>query len=253
MNWYRHPQTVEALASRYVMGSMSRRSRRRLEQVMGQRAEVAQAVAWWAERAAPVALSLPALKPSASSWSRLSATLGLDGAGRGAPPVTPRWWQRWLAPLPAGALAMGLLMGISLPVVLRLASAPPVAESDMQLPASYVGVLATAEGRPGLIVSSLRRGTVVDLKVIAPVDVPAGQHLHLWRIDQDGVATSLGPIPATPGAKVWRMTLAQPAEEAFFAAVELAVSLESADATPAAPTAPTQPFVYRGLCGKVWK
>ena len=120
MNWYRHPQTVEALASRYVMGSMSRRSRRRLEHVMAQRAEVAQAVAWWAERAAPVALSLPALTPSASSWSRLSGTLGLDAAQSGAPSATPRWWQRWLAPLPAGALAMGLVMGVSLPVVLRL-------------------------------------------------------------------------------------------------------------------------------------
>lgn len=33
-------------------------------------------------------------------------------------------------------------------------------------------------------------------------------------------------------------------------AVELAVSIETAGETPAQPTAP---FVYRGLCGKLWK
>lgn len=245
MIWYQHSQTVDALAASYVMGSMSARSRRRFEQIMSQHSEVAGAAAFWAERALPVALSLPAHTPSSHSWKRLAAAIGLD-AGRASPPE-PRWWQRWLAPLPAGALAAGLLLGMVLPTAWRSSQNP---SSNMQLPESYVGVLATEQGKPGLIVSSLRRGTVVDIKVISQVQVPAGHRLHLWRIDKDGVSTALGALPADASARILRMTLPEPAEKAFFTAVELAVSIEAVEQAPAAPS---MPFVYRGLCGKVWK
>lgn len=250
MNWYRHPRTVEALAASYVMGSMGRRARRRFEQVMAQRAEVAQAVTYWAEQAAPVALSLPPQPLPAASWERLSASLGLKGAAPPATPAPQRWWQRWLAPIPAGALAMGLVAGLSLPLAWQMLHAPAATESDMQLPESYVGVLATAQGQPGLIVSSLRRGTVVDLKVVTAVAVPEGHRLHLWRIDKAGVASPLGALPALTAGRIARLQLSEPAEQAFFPAAELAVSVEPGD-TP--PTSPTQPYVYRGLCGKVWK
>lgn len=243
MNWYQHPQTVEALAANYVMGSMSARARRRFDQVMSQHPEVAQAAAYWADKALPVALSMPARRPSSQSWDRLAASLAF-----GTPAVHPaplRWWQRWLAPIPAGALAMSLVLGMSLPMAWRYSH-----QTDMQLPESYVGVLATADGKPGLIVSSLRRGTVVDLKVVTPVSVPAGHRLHLWRIDKAGVATSLGPLSVMTQGKILHMTLAEPAEKAFFPAVELAVSIEPGEQPPAMPT---QPFAYRGLCGKVWK
>jgi anti-sigma-K factor RskA len=120
-------------------------------------------------------------------------------------------------------------------------------DSGAQLPASYVGVLGTADGKPGLIVSSLRHGRFVDIKQIAPMVVPLGMRLYLWRIDVAGKAMPLGPLPA---GKWVRMPLPETAEKIFFPAVELAVSVESADDTPQAPRLP---FVYRGLCGKLWK
>ena len=46
------------------------------------------------------------------------------------------------------------------------------------------------------------------------------------------------------------MSIADTAEKVFFPAVELAVSVEPAGS---APTAPALPYVYRGLCGKLWK
>lgn len=248
MNWYRHPQTVEALAASYVMGSMSARARRRFEQVMARRPDVAQAVSSWAERAMPLALSLPAQPLPADSWARLAGTLGLSAAAPAAPSVT--WWRRWLAPIPAGALAMGLVLGVTLPTVWQLSQTRQAEQPGMQLPESYVGVLATAQGKPGLIVSSLRRGTVVDFKVVTPVAVPAGHRLYLWRIDKAGVPTALGVLPSDPRAKILHMTLPEPAEKVFFPAVELAVSVEP-DGT--VPVVPTQPYVYRGLCGKIWK
>jgi anti-sigma-K factor RskA len=246
MNWYMHPQTTEALAASYVMGNMSARTRRRFEQVMAQRPDVAQAVSQWAERAMPVALSLPPQPLSSRSWTRLADTLRL-GESSTLPPSPKHWWQRLFAPGSAGALAMGLVLGLSLPIAWQYVQ---TSRTEMQLPESYVGVLGTQQGKPGLIVSSLRRGTVVDLKVVTPVPVPAGHHLHLWRIDKDGVPTALGVLPAAIPGNILHMSLSQPAEDAFFPAVELAVSIEP-DARP--PGQPAQPFVYRGLCGKVWK
>lgn len=233
---------------------MSARARRRFEQIMARHPDVAQAVSRWAERAMPIALSLPPQTLSARSWTRLADTLrfgeapaskGNASATDAAPPR--RWWQRWFAPVPAGALAMGLALGLCLPIAVQNIRS---ARTDMQLPESYVGVLGTPQGKPGLIVSSLRRGTVVDLKVVTAVPVPAGHHLHLWRIDKEGVPTALGPLPPANQGQIVHMTLPQAAEEAFFPAVELAVSVES---DSQAPQHPTQPFVYRGLCGKVWK
>jgi len=250
MNWYKHPRTIEALATSYVMGSMSVRTRRRFEQVMSQRADVAHAVSYWADRAMPVALSLPAHALPSQSWTQLSARLGLQAPTAGPAARTPRWWQRWFAPIPAGALAMGLAIGVCLPLAWQVSQTTDATDSEMQLPASYVGVLGTRDGLPGLIVSSLRQGTVVDLKVVTPVAVPAGHRLHLWRIDKSGAMSPLGALPELAQGKVLHMSLTEPAEKAFFSAVELAVSIEPSEQPPAEPT---QPFVYRGLCGKVWK
>jgi anti-sigma-K factor RskA len=110
-----------------------------------------------------------------------------------------------------------------------------------------VGVLATAQGQPGLIVSSLRKGRTVDIKQVAPVDVPSGQTLYLWRIDKAGAVAAVGPLPT---GKFTHLALDEPAEKVFFPAVELAVSLEPSGARPAAPSLP---YVYRGLCGKLWR
>jgi anti-sigma-K factor RskA len=247
MNWYRHPETVDRLAAEYVMGHMTPPVKRRFERVMAQRTDVALAVDHWAELTLPMLMRLPEQTPSPALWDAIEQRTHLQPTHTASAKTLPTpWWRRWLAPIPAGALAMGLTLGAALPLVIQLYQAQ---QADMQLPESYVGVLATQQGKPGLIVSSLRHGKVVDFKVVTPVSVPAGHVLYLWRIDKAGVAAPLGAVPAT-GGKILHVPLQEPAEKAFFAAVELAVSIEQAGVVPATPT---QPYVYRGLCGKVWK
>lgn len=239
MNWYHSASAVDQLASAYVLGTLRGRARNRFETVMRRHPPVLAAVEGWTQRLGPLHLALPAQPPSAAVWERIAQATGT------APLVTKRtsWWQRVLAPIPAGALAMGLVVGAVVPALWQ---AEMARQADMELPASYVGVLGTAQGQPGLIVSSLRHGTVVDIKQVTPVAVPPGQVLYLWRIDKVGAATGLGPLPAGKWA---HMALREPAEKAFFSAVELAVSLEAAGTQP---DAPSQPYVYRGLCGKLW-
>ncbi len=247
MNWHQNPSAVDQLAASYVLGTLQGRARRRFEAVMRTQPALADAVASWTQRLGPMLATLPPMEPSAALWdsiARRSGTATVSAAAGAAAGTSVPWWRRWLAPIPAGALAMGLVLGSVLPALWQ---AQVGNEKGSQLPESYVGVLATAQGKPGLIVSSLRRGKVVEVKQLAPVDVPAGRGLHLWRIDKDGNTASLGPIP--PGKWV-RIALSEPAEKVFFPAVELAVSIEPLGSHPLVPS---QAYVYRGLCGKLWR
>lgn len=242
MNWYRNPSAIEQLAAAYVAGTLRGRARRRFEAVMQYQPDLVSAVNDWTQRLAPLHLALPVQTPSPELWRRIAQATGT------APAATPSsWWQRLLAPTPAGALALGLVMGMLLPVAWQIHSDT---QRGMELPASYVGVLGTAQGQPGLIISSLRKGKVVDIKRVTPVEVPPGQTLYLWRIDKAGTVTAVAPLPGVSSAPLSHLTLDEPAEQVFFPAVELAVSLEQVGTQPSAPTSP---FVYRGLCGKLWR
>lgn len=238
MNWYRNPSAIDPLAAAYVAGTLRGRARRRFDHVMQGQPALAAAVNIWTERLSPLHERLPLEVPSARLWRRISAVT-LEPQRAALP-----WWRRLLAPVPAGALALGLTMGVLVPVVWQMQVGQ---DRGMQLPASYVGVLGTARGQPGLVISSLRHSRVVDVKQLSPVAVPPGQTLYLWRIDKAGAVVAIGPMPNAPWAQV---ALTEPAEQVFFPAVELAVSLESVGTRPAAPT---QPYVYRGLCGKLWR
>lgn len=239
MNWHQHHDTADRLAAAYVLGTLQGPARRRFETVLPKKTLLRLAVDDWSRRLSPLLTTLPPVEPSRALWKTVAQrTTDKDRA------KTESIWRRIFSAIPAGALAMGVLVGVMAPMLWDRQSAE---DSGAQLPASYVGVLGTADGKPGLIVSSLRHGAWVDIKQMTPVAVPTGMRLHLWRIDAEGKAMPLGPLPT---GKWVRMPLPEPAEKIFFPAVELAVSVESADDTPQAPRLP---FVYRGLCGKLWK
>jgi anti-sigma-K factor RskA len=259
MNWYHSTRAVNELAGQYVLGTLRGPARRRFEAVMRQRPDVAERVADWEARLHRMAHSLPPVAPSPALWEALALQAGLPAAQPAAAtppraaqrPPAPGLLQRLrqalqavLAPLPAGALAFGLAAGVLIPNVYQALNPPA---HDTELPESYVGVLARPDGRPGLIVASLRRGRAVDLKQLSPVVPPPGQTLFLWVIDAQGRASPVGPVGH--GAFV-RVPLPDVAENIFSKAVELGVTLQT---TGSAPAAPTEGWVYRGLCGKVWR
>lgn len=238
MKWFDHAPLVDQLASAYVLGTLQGPARRRFETVYRSNRAVQSAVQAWVPRLGPMLTSLSPVEPSSLVWARIADRAGLQVAR-----VPLAWWRKWLAPIPAAALLLGTLLGGLGPTVWQMQVS---SNQQNQLPESYAGVLATADGKPGLVVSSLRHGTIVDIKQVAPVVLAPGQSLYLWRIDKLGLVT---PIAEFPNGKNVQLKLSQSAETVFFSAVELAVSLEP---TGAQPTQPSSGFVYRGLCGKLW-
>lgn len=242
MMWHHHPRLVDLLAGEYALGTLQGGARRRFEKLLARRPDLAEAVARWNERMAPVLLALPPQTPAPGTWRAIEQRLGLQ-----APAAPMAWWRRLLQPAPAGALALGLLVGVMLPSLWQAQHGVPDTPASTQLPESYVGVLGLADGRPGLVVSSLRQGRTVDIKRVAAVPVPADQVLYLWSLDASGQASPVAPLPQGPFV---HLQLGAPAETVFAKAVELAVSLERKDASPQAPSGA---YVYRGLCGKLWR
>jgi anti-sigma-K factor RskA len=236
--WHQHPETIDRVAAEYALGTLAEPAARRLRTLMQHRADVAQAVNEWHARLGGALAAQPPLDVHPAAWTRLETRLFQTGQKTAR---TTAWWWRWLSPIPATTLALGLLLGGMLVPLWEMS------RSDTQLPESYVGVLANRDGKPGLVVSSLRKGLSVDLKQLSPVEVPDGQTLFLWTIDQEGTVHAVSAIPNGPFVSA---PLIQPAEATFFSATELAVSVETAGSTPQQPSGP---FVYRGLCGKLWK
>lgn len=239
MNWYHHRDTVDQLAASYLLGTLRGPARRRFDAMLPKKTLLALAVDDWTRRLAPLLTTLSPVQTGPALWT----TIAQRTAGKGHAKAESIW-KRMFSAIPAGALATGLLLGVMAPM---LWDRPWAEDTGAQLPASYVGVLGTADGKPGLMVSSLRHGTWADIKQMNPVAVPPGMQLYLWRIDAEGKTKALGPLP--PGKWV-RMPLPEPAEALFSQAVELAVTVENLGDTPLAPRLP---FVYRGLCGKLWK
>ena len=238
---YRQPELRDRLAAEYVLGTLHGRARARLQQLLRDDAALQVRVAFWEQKLMPMAAPLWAAAPSAAVWRAIAARVAPREA------ATP-WWARWFEARTLGSLAAGLMLGLTLTLIgpslwERSAEDSP----DSQLPQSYVGVLAAADGRTGVIVSSLRHGKVMDVKQVQPVPVASGQTLYLWAIEADGKTRPIGPVPQ---GRFVQVPLAQTSETLFASAAELALSIE---AETAVPLLPSGPYVYRGLCGKLWR
>jgi anti-sigma-K factor RskA len=114
-----------------------------------------------------------------------------------------------------------------------------------KLPQSYVGLLTDAEGNGKVLVSSLRHGRVMTVKVIGPLQPPpAGRHMVLWAVPPEGTPFVLGTVPAK-GSSVSR--LPDTSEKLLSKVGKLVVTLETSE-SPAAPGA----VLLRGNCAKLW-
>jgi anti-sigma-K factor RskA len=246
------PELRDRLAAEYVLGTLHGRARSRFRTLLRDDAPLQARVRFWEQALTPMAAPLRAAAPSPKLWQAIEARIAPPAPFEARKP----WWARWFLSFDGrtlGSLAVGVMLGLTLTLTGPSLWQQPGAqderssEPESQLPQSYVGVLATPEGRTGVIVSSLRHGKVMDVKQVQPVPVPDGRTLYLWAIEADGKTRPIGPVPL---AKFVQVPLTQTSETLFASATELALSIE---AQSAAPSSPSGPFVYRGLCGKLWR
>lgn len=239
---YSHPSLVEHLASAYVLGTLAPGARRRFERLRRDRADVQLATAQWEARLGRLAESIPPIHAPPRVWRAIEA--------RTRPVQQPRAAARggWkLAGFGFGGVAAGLVAAWALVVTAPawLLSADQVAmRTGEKLPQSYVGLLTDAQGDGKLLVSSLRHGRTMTVKVIGPITPPATGKLVLWAVPGDAPAFVLGAVPATGSAV---SQLPDTSEKLLSKVRKLVVTLETSD-RPATPGT----VVFSGNCAKLW-
>ena len=147
-----------------------------------------------------------------------------------------------------GGLAAGVVAASVLFVMAPgiLVSSDQIAmRSGEKLPQSYVGLLTDAQGNGKLLVSSLRHGKTMTIKVIGAITPPATGTLMLWAVPASGPAFALGPVPVSGSAV---SQLPDTSEKLLSKVTKLVVTLE----TGATPGTPSANLVFSGNCAKLW-
>jgi anti-sigma-K factor RskA len=238
---YDHPELIDQLASEYVLGTMTHRVRRRYTRHLQNSFAAQRAVAQWHTRIAPWHNAIKPVAPQARVWQAISRRIRPE-------PLTLTWrdgLRAWFGPLMRPALGLCLGAVITFGLVRQSPELIGVEPPLQTLPASYVGVLSDADGNAGLAVSSLRRGTIVSLKMIKPLAKKANQVAVLWALPANGVPVRIGVVGAEGKSDI---VLTGPAEDVFSKVSKLGVSIEY---DPKA-SAPSGPLVLKGNCVKVW-
>jgi anti-sigma-K factor RskA len=248
---YTDPKLLDHLASTYVLGTLQGGARRRFERLRSDRADVQMRVTQWEIRLGELAVSIPTKKPSARLWPAIAArTQPARGPQPQLAPLKPPAWLGWLLPagfgfggLAAGVLAASALFFLA--PTLFVSSEQIAMRSGERLPPSYVGLLTDALGNGKVLVSSLRHGKTMTVKIIGPVTAPAAGHMVLWAHPNEGPPFAVGVVPAKGSAV---SNLPDTSEKLFSKVSKLSITVE-ANATPASPQGPV---IFSGNCAKLW-
>jgi anti-sigma-K factor RskA len=216
------PQSRDELAAEYVLGTLEAREAAEVAHALATDAALAEAVARWEARLAPLtALAAPEAPPP-GLWARIEAALDPR------PATTPGWWRKLADPWRLGALgATAVAAGLAAFILLRPAPAPML-----------MTVLLTDRDQPAWLVQAA--GGEIRLAALNTRPPPPDRVLELWALPQGATApTSLGLIPAD-GRVTVRPTTIRPSPGML-----IEITLEPPGGSPIGrPTGPIQ-FIGR--------
>jgi len=234
---YRNPDTLEALAREFVLGTLSRRARRRFGRLMDEDDVVAGAVHALEEQLLGLGWSLPPEAPSELVWQRISRQAGLGRARRG-PAAAP--WRSV-----AAAALLGLIVSTAAWWQERLQPPERVVETVTETVTETialepaVGVVADPDGNALWVARVYPQLGHADVAVSTIPEAQPANDYQLWVLGDDGVPVSMGLLPQD-GER--RIDLSPDAIAALEAGELLAVSLEPLGGSPIAT--PTGPVLY---------
>jgi anti-sigma-K factor RskA len=225
---YDDPQLRALLAGEYVLGVMPSLARARFERLIADDPAIAQEVADWSERFAPLDAAAKPVAPPARVWQAIERRIGPEAKPRYDASVTSRnflnslgFWRGF-----AGASA-ALAAALALFVILRPVPSPEV-----------VAVLTDSAGTPAFVVT---RSDGAEQIAVAPVrtqTLEARKSFELWAI-AGGVPKPLGLVPPAPGNH-----LEIPSASVAGDDIVLAISLEPENGSPSG--SPTGPVLFQG-------
>jgi anti-sigma-K factor RskA len=220
------PETRDALAAEYVLGTLRGRARSRFEAMLGADRALAAVVARWEEALTPLASAVPAVDPPQRVWSGIQSRIAPAGLAR-AP--SSGFWRGF-------GLIAGGLASVLLAFFVWISTGPrgePV----------FVAVLADTAPR---MVVSMHHPDLLRVRVVKPWGNMQNQSLELWAMPKDGKPRSLGLVGNASGDTMIRMSASDPRVSD---ASMLAVSMEPVGGSPTGQ--PTGAVVCSGMIAAV--
>jgi anti-sigma-K factor RskA len=215
----------DLLAAEYVLGTLDARASAGVETQLATDSALAEAVAAWTNRLAPLTRLAPPEAPPPDLWDRIEARL--PATARPAPRRS--WfWQGWAI---GASLAAAAFAGLAF---------LPRAEKP-----AYMTVLVSDRAAPAWIAQADRTGGIT-LAAVRPAfgepqpTTPDGRVMQLWGLRPGETApTSLALLPRTPG----RITIPAPALRPVNNML-IEISLEPEGGSPTGR--PTGPILFYG-------
>jgi anti-sigma-K factor RskA len=209
------------LAAEYALGSLDLAEMRRVEASAAADPDVAQAIADWDRRLAPLARLVAPVQPPPALWMRLALATGSSASlGR-------RTGGGWKA-----ATAVSLALAASLALFAFLPR-PPSPQAEPNRFVAALGPLAT----PARFIAVSRPDGALAITNLTATPAPPGRDYELWALPQGATAPQpLGVVPTT-GRLVNPST--RPSDQE-----QLLISDEPAGGSPTG--APTGPVVFGG-------
>ena len=232
---YHDSKMLNALAQRFVLGTMSRRARRRFGRLVDEDQQIAAGVYSLEEKLLPMAWSLQPVAPSDLVWRRITRQAGI-GVGTPRQPSAPKTTMRW--PLLAASLSVALIASMFGWWQERQQPADVIIETITEhVPLEpTIGIIEDEAGSPLWVARIYGDVQRVDVSVRTEPEQKTSNDYQLWVLRDDGVPVSLGLLPQTGERS---LTLAANAVAALERGTALAVSLEpvggSLSALPSGP------------------
>ena len=224
---YQRPPLLDALASEYVLGTLSGRARRRFEALMNAYLPARRAVAWWEQWLATLAERLPPVTPPAEVWTRIERQTSNLANGR-PNRKTVQLWQALAACLAMVSIGFGSLLVLKEPEVQVRA-----------VEADRVAIVADATA-PLWLIRTFPDLEQLRVRALRAVSIEPNRAYELWMLPDAGTPpVSLGILPTTGELQ---LALNANAASVLNGSSTLAVSLEPAGGSPTG--APTGPVLY---------
>jgi anti-sigma-K factor RskA len=228
---YDDPKLREALAGRYVLGTMPRLARARFDRLIAADAAFRAEVRDWAEIFAPIDEATGPQAPSPRVWRAIEAQIGPAQATPAAFERTRSWFDSlnfWRGAAGfATAIAAALLIYVG---IVGLQPAAPVP--------AIVAVLTDHNGAPAWIARSAAARDSVAVAALGRQTLDARHSFELWAI-AGGAPRPLGLVSPQPDSGLVVAASAVPPTGGT-----LAISLEPEGGSPTGQ--PTGPVLFQG-------
>ena len=189
---YFQPEVVDHLASSYVMGTLSTRTRNRVDTLKNsfECRHINERIQFWENRLSPLDEKTPEMAPKPETWQVIQSQLNMTTSAKSSRSLSSSNVSSWswlFAPRWATAFSLVLVAVIGLSVMQK---------PDTMGTLSYVAVLADENQTPQVVAATYGDTQTLMLDILALPDVEEGEGFELWVTSKtDKQTRSLGEIP----------------------------------------------------------